>query len=42
MKKVYAAPAAETSVFFAQDIIMVSFGDNDGKNPWTDFFGGNE
>ena len=42
MKKVYAAPAAKRTVFVAQDVILASLGDNDGKNPWTDFFGGNE
>ncbi len=35
-KSVYEAPHVETCFYEAADVVLASFGDNDGQNPWTE------
>lgn len=37
-KKAYETPSAQLNRY-AADIVLVSFGDNDGMNPWNTFGG---
>lgn len=35
-KSAYEAPHVETCFYEAADVVLASFGDNDGQNPWTE------